>query len=92
MTLTTTEADLSIGLLCILRPAAVRVLQAMGLDLTLEHERPFEEACAMRDLRVEVVLARIARAERVASTEPQIDWDVLRAHSVFAPPSAIAAR
>ena len=76
--LTTSFAELPLGLLCILRPAAVRVLQAHGIDLALEHDRPLEEACAMRDLAVDALLATIARAERIGDDEGP-DWDTLRA-------------
>lgn len=67
-----------VGLLCIFRPAAVRVLQAAGVDLSLEHDRPLEEACAMRDITVDALLDQIHRAERAG--EEEADWDVLRAH------------
>ena len=76
---TTSFGDLPLGLLCILRPAAVRVLQAHGIDLALEHDRAVEEACAMRDIDVDTLLAAIARAERI-SDEDGPDWDTLRAH------------
>lgn len=77
--ITTTFGELPLGLLCILRPAAVRVLQAHSIDLALEHDRPLEEACAMRDLEVDALLAAVARAER-SSDEDGPDWDTLRAH------------
>ncbi len=76
--MTTIDAELPVGLVCILHPGAVRVLQALGIDLGLEHDRPLEEACAMRDLRVDAVLGRIARAERRDEGSFD-DWEPLRA-------------
>jgi hypothetical protein len=57
-------------------PTAVHVLAALGIDLPLESERPLEEACAMRDVHVAEVVARIADLERPSSGELAIVWDV----------------
>lgn len=71
------DIDTTLGQIAITHPAAVPVMQALGMDLALENDRPLEEACAMRDLLPEKVLARIARAERRQSGS-ESDWDVLR--------------
>jgi len=74
----TTTIDMPLGLLAVLRPASVRVLGAMGVDLALEHDRPFEDACAMRDRNPEAVLMELARAERPADTTSGPGWESLR--------------
>lgn len=71
------DIDTRLGQIAITHPASVPVMQALGLDLALEHDRPLEEACAMRDLIPERVLARIARAARIERGD-ESDWDVLR--------------
>jgi len=73
------DIDTRLGQIAILHPASVPVMQALGMDLALENDRPLEEACAMRDLIPEKVLARIAQAERREQGEGADDaWEVLR--------------
>lgn len=91
--MTTCDANTPIGLLAILHPGAVRVLQALGVDLALENDRPLEEACAMRDLPADDVLERIRSAERGAA-DAAADWETLRAalpRSYSLPPGAVMA-
>ena len=73
------DIDTTLGQIAILHPAAVPVVQALGIDLALEYDRPLEEACAMRDLIPEKVLGRIAKAERRETGEGADEaWEALR--------------
>ena len=66
-----------LGLVAVLRPAAVPVLTALGMDLSLEGHRPFEEACAMRNKHVGEVLSLVDARERPEL--PEQDWGCVRA-------------
>jgi hypothetical protein len=65
----------SLGLLAIMRPAAVHSFRAFGFDLEIEHERPLEEAAAMRGLDPQHVLAEIAAAEHAELPSGEYGWD-----------------
>lgn len=71
------DIETTLGQIAILHPASVPVVQALGMDLALEHGRSLEEACAMRDLIPDKVLARIAKAERREQGDAS-DWEALR--------------
>ena len=65
----------SLGLLAIMRPAAVHTFRALGFDLDLEQDRSLEEAAAMRDLDPQGVLAEIAAAESAELPSGVYGWD-----------------
>jgi len=73
------QLELRLGLMAVLRPTAVRPLQKLGFDLALEHDRPFEEACAMRDLDPDWVLDELLDAEvGFDQAKRDADWTIIR--------------
>jgi len=73
-----TDLDIPVGLLAVLRPEAVRLFDAIGIDLTLEHARPFEEACAMRDIDPRWAMRRVVGTDVATEAPPTADWSLLR--------------
>lgn len=74
-----TEIDIPLGLLAVLRPECVRPLGALGIDLTLEHARPFDEACAMRDIDPDWAMLHVLNStDDACQTTRSADWSILR--------------
>jgi hypothetical protein len=71
------ELELPIGLFAVLRPKSLPVLAELGIDLPLEHTRPLEEACAMRDVEPRTVLDLVDALERGGAYE-EADWSSVK--------------
>ncbi len=70
------DLDTPLGLLAVLRPDALHRLEALGIDLSLEHDRTLADACAMRDVEARWLLADLLDDDREGV--PGLDWSVVR--------------
>jgi iron-sulfur cluster repair protein YtfE (RIC family) len=81
----------TLGMIALMRPAAVHTFRAYGFDLDLEHDRPLEEAAAMRGIDPQLVLAELTAAEQAELPSGQYGWDWEEAlHEGVLPPAGEA--
>lgn len=65
-----------VGQVAFMYPRSVRIMQELGIDLSMESQRPFEDACQMRNLCPRRVRARVGLRPPVPNG---VSWDDLRA-------------
>jgi hypothetical protein len=71
------DLDTRLGLIAVLRPDALHRLEAIGVDLALEHDRTLGDACAMRDVDARFFLADLLDDDR-EGTPGLLDWAAVR--------------